>query len=63
MSKAHEQTKAGGNAIESTDSINSLFDLQVLVVTDPYLMIQLLHNKALLKPPQPDYIQFRQVST
>ena len=35
--------------------------VQAVTITDPYLMSQLLHDKSLFKPAQPDYIHFRQV--
>ncbi len=37
--------------------------LQTVVVSDPHLMAQLLHDNNLYKPARPDYIHFRQVST
>ena len=38
-------------------------NLQDVVVTDPFLMAQILHDKDLYKPAEPDYIKFRKVST
>ncbi|KAL0023129.1 hypothetical protein WJX77_004743 [Trebouxia sp. C0004] len=34
---------------------------QTVVVSDPYLMAQLLHDNSLYKPARPDYIHFRQL--
>lgn len=58
----HKSAKQEEVANKAVKTATAFFDLQVLVITDPYLMMQLLHNKALLKPAQPDYIQFRQAS-
>ena len=50
-------------SITSADSSATLTALQTVVVSDPHLMAQLLHDNSLYKPARPDYIHFRQVST
>ncbi len=50
-------------SVTSADSSATPAALQTVVVTDPHLMAQLLHDNSLYKPARPDYIHFRQVST
>ena len=50
-------------SVTSADSSANPSALQTVVVSDPHLMAQLLHDNNLYKPARPDYIHFRQVST
>jgi len=50
-------------SITSVDSSATPSALQTVVVSDPHVMAQLLHDNSLNKPARPDYIHFRQVST
>lgn len=49
-----------GQPFEKEDN-KRLTCLQIVVVTDPGLIAQLLHDKSLHKPVEPDYAHFRQV--
>ena len=51
------------SATDTALAHRSLLNLQDVVITDPYLMAQILHDTNLYKPAKPDYIKFRRVST